>query len=241
MPNATKVAAASIGFDLVTTAQAAPPHADWTDKYQPRVVNGLILPASLKQLFASIAQSANSSSIPNILLCGSTGSGKTATIDAIIAESRLDRHYINGALDNGIDMVRKLIRTVSLQSLYGHRAVFIDELDGLSAQAFSALRGDTLTTARVTSVFFATANDMSKIPDTIRSRFNTIDLGSAIKATRKQLLPLHIDRAVEILDNEGISYDRKVIANIVESRFPDMRSWISDLQFRSATGQIDTM
>lgn len=241
MPNVTNVAAASTEFDLVTTAQAAPPSADWTEKYQPRVANGLILPAPLKQLFASMAQSANPSAIPNILLCGSTGSGKTATIDAIIAESRLDRHYINGALDNGIDMVRKLIRTVSSQSLYGHRAVFIDELDGLSAQAFSALRGNTLTAARITSVFLATANDMTKIPETIRSRFNTIDLEAAIKAARKELLPLHIDRAFEILDNEGIGYDPRVIANIVESRFPDMRSWISDLQFRAAAGRIDTM
>lgn len=233
-------ATASAEFDLVATAKAAAPYADWTEKYQPRTISGMILPASLKQRFESLARSANPSAIPNILLCGSTGSGKTATIEAIIAESGLDRHYINGALDNGIDMVRQLKRDVASPSMFGHRAVFIDELDGLSAQAFSSLRGNTLAELRVTSVFLATANDMGKIPETIRSRFNTIDLEAAIKADRKLLLPLQVDRAVAILHSEGIAHDRRVIVNIVERSFPDMRSWISDLQFRAAAGRIDS-
>lgn len=241
MANTTNTAATG-EFDLVATAKEAAENSDWAAKYQPSTIDGLILPSAMKASLAKIAKSPEPNSIQNLLLHGPTGTGKSATIEAIIKESGLSRFYLNGAKQGDADTIRKTLgRLTAVNWTSRSRGVFFDEFDDFSAQSFALLKGDVLKDYRIVNVFFAAANNPAKIPDPIKSRFTCIDLGAEIKKERKSLIHLHVERAAEILNAEGVQYDRTVVANIIEARFPDMRSWIGELQFRAIGGPIDKL
>lgn len=213
-----------------------PSSAVWADKYRPGSLDELMLPERVQRLSMDWIAG---ESIPHILVAGPSGIGKTSFLDALIKAKRLSPLKYNGNLKRGIDLVREIKSATSTLTVFGeHRAIFIDEMDGLTPEAFSGLRGDTITGASATSVFMAACNKLPKIPLEIQNHFFIIDLGKEILADRSRLMDLHANRAVWILQQEGVSFEPADIERIVRENFPSVRAWMKELQGFSAGGKL---
>lgn len=224
-------------FDAATAAKAGAENSTWPDKYKPQRIEDLILPEGVHDMLRAWSQPA--ADIPHVLIVGQSGTGKTTALDLVIQASGLSPFKINGALDRGIDVVREIREAIRTLTVFSERrAVFIDELDGLTPEAFSGLRGDTIAGSSSTAVFVATCNHLERIPEAIRNRFHIIHLDDEIARCREELELKHQERAFAILRQEGIEFDRSEVERIVKEMFPSARKWMLELQARAAAGEI---
>jgi DNA polymerase III delta prime subunit len=209
----------------------------WVEKYRPQKVSDCILPDNIKSTFQEYV---NRGEIPNLLLSGSAGVGKTTIAKALCNEVGCDFIVINGSDESGIDVLRTKIKnyasSVSLSG--GRKVIIIDEADYLNPNSTQpALRGAIEEFAGNCSFIF-TCNFKNRIIDPIHSRCTVIDF--KIQNGQKQKMAIQFFKRVEwILGQENIQYDKEVVASIITKHFPDNRRILNELQRYSVSGVID--
>lgn len=210
-------------------------HMLWVEKYRPQTIEDCILPESLKNTFQEFV---NNKQIPNLLLCGTAGVGKTTVARALCNEVGCDYLLVNGSNENGVDDVRnKISNYASSMSLSGGRKVIIlDEADYLTPNAQAILRASIEEFSSNCSFIF-TCNFKNRIIDPLHSRCTVIDFKS--NGSKAKMAAQFFKRVEIILMQEDITYDREVVAAVITKHFPDNRRILNELQRYSAGGTID--
>jgi len=211
-------------------------HILWVEKYRPQTIEDCILPDALKNTFKEFVKNGN---IPNLLLAGTAGVGKTTVARALCNEMGCDYIIINGSDESGIDVLRNKIKNyASSMSLSGGRKVVIlDEADYLNPNSTQpALRGAIEEFASNCSYSF-TCNYKNRIIDPIHSRCTVIDF--KINGQKAKLATQFFKRVEGILEQEGVTYDKQVVAAVITKHFPDNRRILGELQRYSVSGTID--
>lgn len=210
-------------------------HILWVEKYRPKKVEDCILPDSIKNTFLEYV---NKKEIPNLLLAGTAGVGKTTVAKALCNEVGCDFIVINGSDESGIDVLRNKIKnyasSVSLSG--GRKVIIIDEADYLNPNSTQpALRGAIEEFASNCSFIF-TCNYKNRIIDPIHSRCTVIDF--KINGSKQKLATQFFKRVENILTQENIGYDKNIIAAVITKHFPDNRRVLNELQRYSVSGAI---
>ena len=209
----------------------------WCEKYRPQTIDECILPAELKSTFNDLVKGGQ---LPNLLLAGTAGLGKTTVAKALCNMLSLDYILINGSEDGNIDTLRTKIRhyasTVSFSSR--GKVVILDEADYLNAQSFQpALRGFIEEFANNCRFIF-TCNFKNRIIAPLHSRTAVIEF-KLTKADRPKMAGRFMKRLGDILEAESVQYDDKVVAEVLKKHFPDYRRVLNELQRYSVSGTID--
>ena len=211
-------------------------HILWVEKYRPKTIEDCILPESLKATFQEYV---NRKEIPNLLLSGSAGVGKTTVAKALCEEVGCDYIVINGSDDSGIDVLRNKIKNYasSVSLMGGRKVVIIDEADYLNPNSTQpAFRGVIEEYASNCSFIF-TCNFKNRIMDAIHSRCTCIDF--KLNGSKAKMASAFFKRVENILEIEGVKYDKPVVAEIITKHFPDNRRILNELQRYSVGGTID--
>jgi len=210
----------------------------WVQKYRPQKIEECILPAELKATFQEYA---NGDRLPSLLLAGGAGVGKTTVAKALCEEVGADWIMINGSMDSGIDVLRTKIAafasTVSFDDT--KKVVIIDEADYLpSASTQPALRSFAEEFSK-NCTFILTCNYKNRIIPALQSRFTPIEF-TIPKSEKAGMAMGFMKRAEQILKLEGVDYEKKVLAEIINKHFPDFRRILNELQRYSVSGKIDS-
>ncbi len=209
----------------------------WVEKYRPQKIEDTILSPKLKQSFQKFIQD---DSVPNLLLSGGPGVGKTTVAKAMLEEMGCDYITKNGSLNMGIDTLRYDISTyASAVSLAGGRKyVIIDEADYLNAASVQPAMRNFIEEYSSNCGFIFTCNFKNRIIPPLRSRLSEIDF-TIENSEKPKLAASFYKRVLSILDQENVKYDNKVVAKVVEQHFPDFRRVLTELQSYAASGSID--
>ena len=208
----------------------------WVEKYRPRKVEDCILPDNIKKTFQEYV---DRKEIPNLLLSGSPGVGKTTIAKALCNEVGCDHIVINGSDESGIDVLRNKIKnyasTVSLTG--GRKVIIIDEADYLNPNSTQpALRGAIEEFSSNCSFIF-TCNFKNRIIAPIHSRCTVIDF--KINGNKAKLATHFLKRTEWILSEEKVKYSKDVVAAVIMKHFPDNRRILNELQRYGVSGTID--
>lgn len=210
----------------------------WVEKYRPQTIDEAILPESLKVTFKEFIASGQ---LPNFLFCGTAGVGKTTIAKALCNEIGAEYLLINGSEESGIDVLRTKIKSFasSVSLTDSKKVVILDEADYLNANSTQpALRG-FIEEFSANCRFIFTCNFKNRIIEPLHSRCSVIEF--KIDGKEKQgIAAQFFKRATHILTQEGISFDPKVVAEVVTRHFPDYRRILNELQRYSVSGTIDT-
>ena len=209
----------------------------WVEQYRPKTIDDCILPDSLKTLFSSFIKKGE---LSNLLFSGTPGIGKTTVAKALCEELNCDWIMINGSEEGGIDVLRNKIKnfasTVSLSG--GKKVVILDEADYLNPQSTQPAMRGFVEEFHKNCRFILTCNFKNRIIEPLHSRFSNIEFKVNPKDKPKLATKL-FERAVYILKEQNISYEDKVLAELIKKHFPDFRKLINELQRYSVSGTID--
>lgn len=210
----------------------------WVEKYRPRTISDTILPDQLKITFQEFV---NKKEVPNLLLSGRAGTGKTTVAKAMLEELACDYIVINGSLNGNIDTLRNDIKSfASSVSLSGGRKyVILDEADYLNPNSTQPALRNFIEEFSINCGFILTCNFKNRIIEPLHSRCSVIEF-KIQKEDKQKLASQFFNRVLNILGNENIEYDKKVVAEVVGKYFPDYRRTLNELQRYSVTGKIDT-
>lgn len=209
----------------------------WVEKYRPKKIVDCILPESYKKTFQEYV---SKKEIPNMILAGSAGVGKTTVARAMCEEIECDYIIINGSDESGIDTLRVKVKgfasSVSLTGT-GRKVIIIDEADYLTAAAQAAFRGVIEEFSKNCSFIF-TCNFKNRIIQPLHSRCAVIDF-KLQNGNKAKMASLFMKRVEHILKEEKVEYDLKVVAELITKFFPDYRRVLNELQRYSVSGKID--
>ena len=210
-------------------------HVLWVEKYRPSKVEDCILPENIKNTFQEYV---NKKEIPNLLLSGGAGVGKTTVAKALCEEVGCDYIVINGSDENGVDTIRIKIKNYasSVSLMGGRKVIILDEADYLTPNAQAILRASIEEFASNCSFIF-TCNFKNRIIDPIHSRCTVIDF--RVNGSKAKLASLFFKRVEWILSQEKITYDKEVVAAVITKHFPDNRRILNELQRYAVSGSID--
>ena len=212
----------------------------WVEKYRPKTINECILPQDIKKTFQSFLDKGE---VPNLLLSGPAGCGKTTVAKALCHELGVDYYVINGSdegrfLDTVRNQAKNFASTVSLTSDSKHKVIIIDEADNTTHDVQLLLRAN-IEEFYGNCRFIFTCNYKNKIIEPLHSRCAVVEFG--IRGKQKQeIAASFFNRLVTILDQERVDADKKVIAELINKHFPDWRRVLNECQRYSASGKIDT-
>ena len=208
----------------------------WVEKYRPQIVADCILPDRIKKIFQEYVDKGN---IPNLMLTGSAGVGKTTIALAMCEQIGSSHIFINSSEERGIDMLRTKIKgfasTISFTG--GRKVIILDEADYLTPEAQAGLRG-AIEEFSSNCTFIFTCNFKSRLIDALHSRCSVIDFSLKTEEKPKMAMQL-FKRLSNILETEGVTYDKAVLQQIIGKFFPDYRRTLNELQRYSASGTID--
>lgn len=210
----------------------------WCEKYRPRKIEDCILPDELKNTFQKFV---DDGSIPNLLLSGTAGVGKTTVARAMLEQIEADYIVINGSMNGNIDTLRNDIRnfaaTVSFTG--GRKYVILDEADYLNPNSTQPALRNFMEEYSSNCGFILTCNFANRIIAPLHSRCSTVEFkinGKQKAALAKQFL----SRVEAILGDESVEYDKRVVAELIMKHFPDWRRVLNELQRYGASGRIDS-
>lgn len=213
-------------------------HFLWVEKYRPRTIEECILPDSIKGTFKEFLSKGE---VPNLLLCGTAGTGKTTVARALCEELDADYIVINGS-DEGrqIDTLRTKIKSFASAISFGGgtKVVIIDEADYLNRESVQPALRAFIENFSDNCRFIFTCNYKNKIISPLHSRTTVIDFSSHT-GDKQALCASFMKRMQVILKSEGIEYKDKVLAELLIKYYPDYRRVINELQRYSASGSID--
>ena len=212
----------------------------WVEKYRPKNIEHCILPPSVKSTFKSFVEQGE---IPNLLLSGTAGVGKTTIAKALCNELGADFYVINGSdegrfLDTVRNQAKNFAATVSLTAGAKHKVLIIDEADNTTPDVQLLLRA-SIEEFQKNCRFIFTCNFKNKIIEPLHSRTTVIDFNVRGKM-KQQLAASFFARCKGILTAEEITFSEKVLAEVVNKYFPDFRRTLNELQRYASTGSIDT-
>ena len=213
----------------------------WVEKYRPRKISDCILSEDLKSTFLKFL---DSKELPNLLLSGTAGTGKTTVARALCEELGVDYIIINGS-DEGrhIDTLRTTIKnfasSVSLDGNSNHKVVIIDEADYMNPDSVQPALRNFIETFYKNCRFIFTCNFRNKIIPALHSRCTVIDF-RITNGQKVKTATAFLKRLGELLKAENIEYDNKVLAELIQRHYPDFRRTINELQRYSVRGKIDS-
>ena len=212
----------------------------WVEKYRPQTIEDCILSSDIKSTFQSFIKNGE---VPNLLLCGTAGIGKTTVAKALCRELGVDSYVINGSdegrfLDTVRNHAKQFASTVSLVSSSKHKVIIIDEADNTTHDVQLLLRA-SIEEFQKNCRFIFTCNFKNKIIEPLHSRTTVIDCNVRGK-NKQQIAAQFFERCRDILTREDVRFDDAVVAEVVQKYFPDFRRTLNELQRYSSTGSIDT-
>lgn len=210
----------------------------WVEKYRPKKIADTILPNDLKQTFTEFV---NQKEVPNLILAGGPGVGKTTVAKAMLEELGCSYIVINGSMNGNIDTLRTEIKnfasTVSFTG--GRKYVILDEADYLNPQSTQPALRNFMEEYSANCGFILTCNFLNRIIAPLHSRCSVVQFKIAT-SDKPKLASQFMKRVEMILKSENVEYDQKVVAELILKHFPDWRRVLNELQRYSATGKIDT-
>jgi DNA polymerase III delta prime subunit len=209
----------------------------WVERYRPRKLDECILPADQKKVFQDMVEK---DEIQNMLLCGSAGVGKTTIARALCEELGTDYIIINGSEESGIDVLRtKIKQFASTVSFSGKtKVVILDEADYLNPNSTQPALRAFIEEFSANCRFIFTCNFKNRIIPPLHSRCAVIEFKIG-KEERPKIAARFFKRVNEILANEKVEADPKVVAKVLEKHFPDYRRVLNELQRYASSGKID--
>ena len=210
----------------------------WCEKYRPKKIDECILPENLKTVFQKFVEKGE---LPNLLLSGPPGIGKTTVAKALCEQIGADYYLINGSdegrfLDTVRNNAKNFASTVSLSSSAAHKVIIIDEADNTTHDVQLLLRA-SIEEFQKNCRFIFTCNYKNKIIEPLHSRCSVVEFSGGNK---QQLAASFFKRVQEILDQERVKAPPKVVAALVQKYFPDFRRTLNELQRYSSGGTIDS-
>lgn len=209
----------------------------WVEKYRPNKVEDIILPKGIKDKLQKFVDDKN---VPNLLLEGPAGVGKTTAAKAMLDEIGSDYIIINGSMNGNIDTLRFDISSFasSVSFTGGRKYVILDEADYLNARSTQPALRNFMEEFSKNCGFILTCNFGNKIIEPLRSRCSRIKFNIP-KEDSSKMAAAFFKRVKEILDNENVEYNQAAVAEVIKEYYPDWRRIINELQLYSATGNID--
>jgi len=212
----------------------------WVEKYRPTTIDECILPKGIKKTFQDFVERGE---IPNMLLSGPPGIGKTTVAKALCNQLGSDYYVINGSdegrfLDTVRNNAKNFASTVSLTSDSKHKVIIIDEADNTTSDVQLLLRASIEEFSKNCRFIF-TCNYKNKIIDPLHSRCSVVDF-SVNKKDKPTIAAQFFARINHILDKENIKSDKKVVAELISKHFPDWRRVLNECQRYSVGGEIDS-
>ena len=212
----------------------------WVEKYRPTTIDECILPKSIKQTFQDFVDRGE---IPNMLLSGPPGIGKTTVAKALCHQLGSDYYVINGSdegrfLDTVRNSAKNFASTVSLTSDSKHKVIIIDEADNTTSDVQLLLRASIEEFSKNCRFIF-TCNYKNKIIDPLHSRCSVVDF-SVNKKDKPTIAAQFFARLNSILEEEKVEADKKVLAELINKHFPDWRRVLNECQRYAVSGKIDS-
>tara|TARA_B100000315_G_scaffold247580_1_gene276454 strand:+ start:1640 stop:2578 length:939 start_codon:yes stop_codon:yes gene_type:complete len=209
----------------------------WVEQYRPKDIESCVLPVGLKNTLTDFVNEGN---IPNLILSGKSGVGKTTAAKAMLYELGSTHIMINGSEESGIDVLRTKIKNfASTVSLHGGRKyIILDEADYLNPQSTQpALRG-FMEEFHKNCGFVFTCNYKNRLIPPLHSRCSVVDFAIP-NSERQKLAAEFFGKVINILEDQNIKYDKRVVAEVINKYFPDWRRVLNELQRYSISGTID--
>jgi len=212
----------------------------WVEKYRPKTIEDCILPEQTKKTFLEFL---NKGEVPNLLLAGPAGCGKTTVAKALCNQLGVDVYVINGSdegrfLDTVRNNAKNFASTVSLSSESKHKVIIIDEADNTTPDVQLLLRA-SIEEFSGNCRFIFTCNYKNKIIEPLHSRCAVVEFGIQGKL-KQEIAAAFFGRLVDILKQERVEADKKVLAELINKHFPDWRRVLNECQRYSVGGKIDT-
>ena len=213
-------------------------HLLWTEKYRPQSIEDCILPERLKKPFQEYV---NQNNIPNLILSGGPGVGKTTVAKAMCNQIGCDFMVINGSDESGIDIFRTKIKNYasSMSLAGGRKVIIIDEADYLNPNSTQPALRNAIEEFAGNCSFIFTCNYKNRIIEPLHSRCAVIDFGLK-NGEKAKMASAFFKRVQSVLQSESVEFDDAVIAELVKKHFPDFRRVLNELQRYSQFGKIDT-
>lgn len=210
----------------------------WVEKYRPRSIDSAILPSTLKTTFQQFVDQKN---VPNLLLTGRAGIGKTTVARAMLEQLQCDYIIINGSMNGNIDTLRNEIKDFasSISFSGGRKYVILDEADYLNPNSTQPALRNFMEEYSKNCGFIMTCNFKNKIIEPLHSRCSVVEF-KIDKEDKPKMASQFYKRVCNILDQEIVQYDQKAVIEVITKFFPDWRRVLNELQRYSATGKIDS-